>query len=215
MARDPHMVSARFATLVCVLIGAALVPTVIHSYAGIREDDGRRTTNVPTSLQGYEGTPSSRDQGWGGRRFDSHDWNERRYSSGSKNVLLTIVRSYDLKKLYHHPELDIAYGSAFNSQQVVRVSDRPDMPIHVLRGMGDVAISGAYVLEYEGAFIADPIQFQLRAVGEMLFHGRRPMTVFFARDLEPHVPTQPAETLPSVMLARAAADAFAKQLAGH
>ena len=209
------MVSTRYAPIVCLLLAAALVPTVIHSYASIREDDGRLTTSVPATLQGFVSTPSSRDQGWGGRRFDSHDWNERRYTSGSNGVLLTIVRSYDLKKLYHHPELDIAYGTAFTSQQVVRLSDRPDMPIHVLRGTGDTAVSGAYVLEYEGGFIADPVRFQLRAVGEMLFRGRRPMTVFFARDLESHEPTQPAETLPSVMLARAAADAFAKQLTEH
>jgi len=209
------MVSARYAPVVCILLVAALVPTVIHSYADVRENDGRLTATVPTTLQEFSGVPSSRDKGWGARRFDSHDWIERRYSSGSNSVLLTVVRSYDLKLLYHHPEIDIAYGHPFSAAEVIRLPDRPDMPVHVLRGTGSEAVNAAYVLEYEGDFIEDPVRFQLRTAGEMLFRGRRAMTVFFARDLEQAEPTRAAATLPSVALARVAAESFAKQLTGH
>jgi hypothetical protein len=39
-----------------------------------------------------------------------------------------------------------------------------------------------YVLEYENRFVADPIRFQLRTAAELLFSGRRLMTLFFVTD---------------------------------
>ena len=209
------MVSSRYAPAVCALVAIALVPTLIHSYAGVRREDGRTTIGVPAVLVGYSSTPSSRDSGWGARRFDSTDWTEREYVEGSSHVLLTVIRSYDLKRLYHHPELDIAYGTPFVAERIERFADRPDMPVHVLRSGLDDGPAAAYLLEYGGEFIADPVRFQIRTTGELLFQGRRPMTVFFARDLSSQSAHAPFDSLPSVKLARAAAEAFLTQPTGQ
>jgi hypothetical protein len=209
------MVSSRYAPAVCALVAVALVPTLIHSYAGVRREDGRTTVRIPVVLAGFAGTPSSRDRGWGARRFESTDWTEREYVAGSNRVLLTVVRSYDLKRLYHHPELDVAYGVPFVAERIERFADRPDMPVHVLRSGLEEGPAAGYVLEYGGEFIADPVRFQIRTTGELLFQGRRPMTVFFARDLNSQSARAPFDSLPSVKLARAAAEAFLTQPTGQ
>jgi hypothetical protein len=38
------------------------------------------------------------------------------------------------------------------------------------------------VLHYDGRFITDPIRFQIRTAGELLFTGRKAMTLLFVRD---------------------------------
>jgi len=53
--------------------------------------------------------------------------------------------------------------------------------VHVLTNTTAAAV-GMYVLHYDGRFIADPIRFQLRTAGELLFTGRKAMTLFFVRD---------------------------------
>ncbi|MGQ0736346.1 MAG: hypothetical protein ACT4QD_22165, partial [Acidobacteriota bacterium] len=107
------MLSTRFAPAICVLVGLAIVPTMIHSYAGEVASDGRVTSAIPTTLDNYAGVPTSRSATWGKRRFDSDDWTERTYTRQGDEVRLTIVRSYDPKTLYHHPELAVAYGTSF------------------------------------------------------------------------------------------------------
>ena len=49
---------------------------------------------------------------------------ERRYLSGADEVLLTVLRSYDLKRLYHHPELDVAYGAGYLTEEIVELDRR-------------------------------------------------------------------------------------------
>ncbi len=61
---------------------------------------------------------TNRPADWGRRRFESQDWTERRYVSGGDQVVLTVVRSFDLKALYHHPELAVAYGADFEPSRV-------------------------------------------------------------------------------------------------
>jgi hypothetical protein len=91
------------------------------------------------------------------------------------------VRSYDLKALYHHPELAVSYHSAkFERATTQRPADRPDMPVHVLTN--SVGAVGMYALHYDDRFIADPIRFQLRTAAELLFTGRKAMTLFFVLD---------------------------------
>jgi hypothetical protein len=176
------MISTRFAPIVCALVGLALVPTLIHSYAGYTTHDGRSTSAIPPTLAEYRSAPSGRNATWGQRRFDSFDWIERSYTAGARNVRLTVIRSYDLKALYHHPELAVTYGISLAPESVQFAPDRPTVPVHVLsssRGDGTLAM---YALEYESRFIADPIRFQLRTAAELLFSGRRAMTLFFVTD---------------------------------
>jgi len=177
------VISTRFAPAICAVVALALIPTIIHSYAGIVVKDGRSTGSIPTTLAGFTAVPSARDAGWGKRRFESDDWFERRYLSGSDEVLLTVLRSYDLKRLYHHPELDVAYGAGYLSEDIVELRDAPGVPVHLLSTSGDTGGTAVYALHYGDGFVANPLWFQMRVAGELLFGGRKPMTLIFARDL--------------------------------
>ena len=176
------MLSSRYAPAVCVALLVVLVPTIIHSYAGIVVNDGRSTASIPGMLLSYTSLPTKRGVDWGKDHFDSDDWFERQYTGPGDSVVLTVVRSYDLKALYHHPELAVAYRFANVDRMTTETSaDRPEIPVHVLTSDEGRAV-GLYVLQYDGRFIADPIRFQLRTAGELLFSGRKPMTLFFVRD---------------------------------
>jgi hypothetical protein len=176
------MLSSRFAPAVFVALLVALVPTIIHSYAGLVTVDGRGTASIPPTLSSYTSTPSKRSQDWGERRFESYDWFERDYRRDADHVVLTVLRSFDLKALYHHPELAVAYHTTKFDQSVVRpLPNRPDVPVHILRNQLSGAI-GMYVLHYDDRFIADPIRFQLRTAAELLLTRRKPMTLFFVLD---------------------------------
>jgi hypothetical protein len=176
------MMSSRYAPAVCVAVVLALIPTIIHSYAGVVVTDSLKASAISPVLGAYTSTPTERSADWGERRFDSHDWIEREYRSATDSVVLTVIRSYDLKALYHHPELAVAYHSAsFSTADEETFPEFPDMPVHVLSN-GDAGPVALYVLHYDGRFVADPIRFQIRAAGELLFTGRKAMTLFFVRD---------------------------------
>jgi hypothetical protein len=193
--------------ITCLLVGLALVPTFIHSYVGATVVDGRATSAIPSSLAGFTSTPSSRNATWGKRRFDSDDWTERRFVAGSDEVLVTVIRSYDLKTLYHHPELAVAYGTSFVGKQVERLEQNPDVPVHVLQSGPGVRALAMYVLHYDDRFVENPIPFQIRTAGELLFSGRKPMTLFFLHDLD--VPEGASTgTLPSARLLFSVIDRF-------
>jgi hypothetical protein len=99
--------STRFAPAVVVLLALTLVPTVIHSYVGLTENDGLKATLIPSQLGERSVVPTDRRPEWVMKNFDSSDWIERRDVSNADRTLF-VVRSFDLKRLYHHPELAIA-----------------------------------------------------------------------------------------------------------
>jgi len=176
------MLSTRYAPAICAVLLLALVPTIIHSYAGMVVPDTLSTRSIPEQLGEYGSTPTKRSAEWGERRFGSFDWFERQYTSPRDTVVLTVVRSYDLKALYHHPELAVAYHHAnFSGGDVGTIDGRPDMPVHLLTS-DETGPVGLYVLHYDGRFITDPIRFQIRTAGELLFTGRKAMTLLFVRD---------------------------------
>jgi hypothetical protein len=171
------MISTRFAPVVFVLLACALVPVVMHSYVGASRSDGRRLHEIPTTLDGLNGVPTSRNPSWAKGPFDSDEWWERTYGLGADSVVLTVIRSYDVKSVYHHPELAIARGTPFVSHETVGAA--PDRPLHVLRTRDRRTIA-VYALHYDDRFVENPIRFQLRTAGELLIGPRRPMTLFFA-----------------------------------
>jgi hypothetical protein len=205
------MISHRFIPLVGLLLAAALVPTIIHSYSGATHDDRRTTAAIPAVLVGHDSVPSERDETWGKRRFDSDDWTERVYGdiSGQKRRL-TVVRSYDPKSVYHHPELAVAYRTSFVGDDVIRLDQRLDVPVHVLKPAPGVDASAMYVLHYDTRFVDNPILFQIRAAGELLFSKRRPMTLFFVFNENPRADGQ-AQVSAEASLLFAAIDAFVNQ----
>ena len=198
------MISTRFLPALCVLVGLTLVPTLIHSYSDSTVHDGRSTTVIPETLAGYIGRASERNPTWGQRRFRSDDWTERIYRNANDEVKLSVIRSYDAKALYHHPELAVSYGPSYTTTEVRRFPVRPDVPVHVLHT--DSATLAMYALLYDDRFVDDPIRFQLRTAGELLFSGRKPMTLFFLTDERA---SADVETLPSIGLFFEAIDRFA------
>jgi hypothetical protein len=174
------MLDLRNLPAVCLVFALALIPTIIHSYSGALAVDGREAEKIASTLAGYHGTPAARNQTWGERVFESHDWIDRRYISGSNEIGLTVVRSYDAKRLYHHPELAIVRGSPFAGVETRFLSVRPEVPVNVLLPAAGATSRAAYVLHYGGRFVENPILFQLRVAGELLVSRRQPMTLFFA-----------------------------------
>jgi hypothetical protein len=203
------MLSSRYAPAVCLALLLTLVPTIIHSYVGVVVRDGRATASIPMTLMSYTSFPTKHPVDWGESHFDSHDWFERQYTLGGDNVVLTVVRSYDLKALYHHPELAVAYHYAkFDRDEMGTLPGRSDIPVHVLSNGGATPV-GLYALHYDGRFIDDPIRFQLRTAGELLFTGRKPMTLFFVRDDAGPAGVAPLK-LPAAQLLREAIEQFFK-----
>jgi hypothetical protein len=176
------MISSRYLPALSVLLVLPLVPTFIHSYAGATESDTRVVASALGSVAGYRTMPTSRGPDWAKENFETDDWLERRYVSDADDVVVTVVRSYNLKTLYHHPELACAYGTAFDRYEVTRFVQRPDVPVHVLQASIGRHATAYYVLNYGERFIEHPIRFQLETAGQLLFSPRRPMSLFFAHD---------------------------------
>jgi hypothetical protein len=203
------MISLRYVPAICLLGALALVPTIIHSYSARVQVDGLSAAAIPDSLAGYSSLPTTRNPTWGQRRFESDDWMERTYDNGTREVRLTVVRSYDPKSLYHHPELAVAYGTGFSGVRIEDLPERPEVPVHVLAPAPGVNAVGAYVLHYDGRFIADPIRFQIRTAGELLFSRRKAMTLFFATE-QNAAPDAAFARLASAEILGAAIDAFVR-----
>lgn len=182
--RPFQMTTNRLGLTTAMLIGLALVPTVLHSYLDTRIDDGFKATAVAVQLAGLRSQPSDRLAGWVKKTFDTDDWSERDYlKPGGGEVTLFVSRSYDLKRLYHHPELAIAYGHDLREAEIQPLAGMATVPVHVLRDGGNQGTGLAlYALLYDGEFVGNPYTFQLRTAGELLFSPRRAMTIFFAHD---------------------------------
>jgi hypothetical protein len=202
------MFSTRFAIPVVVLLGLAAVPTVIHSYRDSTVSDGKSVRTIPMQLDGDLGASTTRRAGWGEERFSATDWTERKYKGGK--VRLFVGRSFDSKKLYHHPELAVDYGNDYEASTVVHLEKRPAIPVHVLRGGGpDARRVALYTLHYDDGFVADPIRFQLRTSLQLLFSKRKAMTLFFVtQELGPNEAVD-GSAAASILLA--AMDAFEQQ----
>lgn len=178
------MINPRHSAAVAILLAFALAPTVIHSYLRVTVADGRRAAALPAVLDGMPSSRTDRRPGWVANNFDSDDWVERVYRVDRDTVTLFVARSYDAKRLYHHPELALLKGLEPTPAGRHRVARRPAVPLHVLTttggGRSGVAV---YALLYDGRFVDNAVLFQLQTATELLFSGRRPMTLFMASDL--------------------------------
>ena len=181
------MISPRFSVPTAVLLSLALVPTIVHRYLARLEDDGRRTAAVGSVLAGMTSTPAPHPRDWGRDSLGSHDWIARDYTDPDGRVLhLAVVRTWDAKRVYHHPELAVAYGVPYFQHDVMPWPPLEEAPVHVLRGnAGDHAKLAVYCLLYDDEIIGNPYWFQIQLAGESLFRGRRPMTLVFVRDDAP------------------------------
>jgi hypothetical protein len=207
------MISSQFAPATAVMLTIALIPTVIHGYRGVRVDDGLTVTAIPAQMNGMSSTPTARKPGWAKDVFASDDWIERTYQADNAPVRLFAARSYDPKRLYHHPELAVLRGGQeFEPAGIVSPVDRPDIPIHVLKTTrtGQTGTT-AYVLLYDGEFVRSPILFQLRTSVALLVSGRRAMTLLLASDLAGS--PDRLEAAPAAKVLQAAIESFETQSA--
>jgi hypothetical protein len=193
------MISTRYLPATAVLLALALVPTVVHTYVGLTASDGKRTTDIARELDGSQGVDTTRSPIWVRENFAADDFIERRYGTG---VTLFVARSYDAKRLYHHPELGVAYGRSYDTVSLVRVPSPSGLvPVQVLSGKGGLA---CYALLFDGEFVENPLRFQAKQVFSMMFGPRKEMTLFFA-----HSPSagEPSSS-PAMRILLAAVDGF-------
>jgi hypothetical protein len=209
------VIAPRFSPVVAVLLGFALVPTIIHEYVGVSSEDGLVTTAVDMQLAGLSGAATGRKSPWAKRKFDSTNWIERWYTGENERIELLIVRSYDLKRLYHHPELAIVQGDGLVSRGTVRLADRTAMPVHVFESQRTSGRSIAmYALLYGNQFVDNAIWFQLRTAASLLVGGQQQMTLFFVHDTD--VPSDaPLDNLLVTRVLFAAIDSFMNQPAAN
>lgn len=201
------MISHRFAPVTAVLLAIALIPTVIHSYRGMTIDDGVRVSAIPEVLAGAPSKPTDRKARWVESNLASTDWIERTYRVGGDDVRLFAARSYDAKRLYHHPELAVLRGTDTVPSGRGVLPGRPDVPIHLLRtSRGSQRGVAGYTLYYDGEYVETPLLFQVRTAGELLFSGRKAMTLILASDLDGSI--EELDKAPSVTVLKAAVEAF-------
>lgn len=178
------MINARYAVAVAAMLALALVPTAIHNYLRVTLDDGLKAAAIPATLDGAASVPIARRPAWIRNNFDTDDWTERTHTVDGLEVTMFVARSFDAKRLYHHPELAVLRGTQATPSGLARAKARPEVPLHVLDterdGRHGVAV---YALLYDGHFIEDPIGFQLRTSAELLFTGRKALTLFMTSDL--------------------------------
>ena len=155
------MMSTRQALPVIILIMSALIPTIIHSYLNLKTDDNLSTRQISQVLGSYVSKPTQRKAEWGEDTFACYDWIERIYTNQQgKSVRLFVGRSYDHKRLYHHPELALSYGKDLRMIGEIKYSEQPNIPVKLLANETKPVIA-AYALIYDKQFVENAITHQL------------------------------------------------------
>lgn len=171
------MISGRFGVSLLALLALAFVPTVQHAYVGDVVTAAKVTQEtLPASIDGVIGAPKVRTGGWMTSTYAADSWAERVYAvPEAGEVSLFVARGFDLKKLYHHPELGVLRGNSFQPLKRAWVDRRP---VHVLENVAD-GQSAVYVLVYEGEWVGNPYLLQASSALTTLWTGRRPLTLVF------------------------------------
>ncbi|MDO8938525.1 MAG: hypothetical protein Q7U98_05155 [Methylicorpusculum sp.] len=176
------MIAPRYSLPVIGLLLVALIPTVIHNYLGLQAKDDAPVESIPTTLDNFVSKPSSRLAIWGKETFNCHDWMERMYTDETGQVIrLFVGKSFDHKRLYHHPELALSYGNNMVREGVQWLEGDQKIPVNVLRNNNNPGLA-AYVLWYDGQFIENPIKHQIKDTLELLVSPKKPMTLFYVSD---------------------------------
>lgn len=176
------MISTRYALPVVLILVLALIPTVIHSYLDMKTNDGLSVTNIKPVLDSFNSTPTDRKPSWGQEIFGCEEWTERTYTDvNGKPLRLFVGRSYDHKRLYHHPELALSYAKGLTSTGIVNLPGQPEIPVNLLYNDARSNMA-AFALYYDGKFIDNPISFQIQDSLKQLISAGKPMTLFYIAD---------------------------------
>lgn len=200
------MISTRHAPLVLFIIMLALIPTIIHSYLELKIGDNLSTRHISQVLGSYVSKPSQRKPGWGEDTFACYDWFERIYTNQQgKSVRFFVGRSYDHKKLYHHPELALSYGKDLRMVGEIQYSEQPTIAVKLLANETKPVIA-AYALLYDKQFVGNAITHQIMSSIMQLITPRKPMTLFYVEEENASAKTIFSETDAALILERAIKD---------
>jgi hypothetical protein len=205
------MTSSRYAFPLAFVLMLASIPTAIHSYMDLKTDDGLSVKNIKSVLDNFNSTPTNRQPGWGEQTFGSEDWLERDYTDEhGKSLRLFVGRSYDHKRLYHHPELALSYAKDLRSEGQIHLPGQPGIPVNLLRNNIRPNMA-AFVLLYDGKFIDNPISYQIQDSLKQLISARKPMTLFYIADDSAPKDTSFNKTPAASLLEKAIKDFMAQQ----
>ena len=123
--------------------------------------------------------------------------------------LKDAARSYDLKRLYHHPEIGVLRGVDFRERNIGSLNGISDVPVHVLKSGAGKGMA-AYVLLYDGQFIENPMWLQILSSFKLLYCPRKPMTLFMVYDSIAGHEDKPEQWLAARVL-ESAVDSFISQ----
>ena len=205
------MISSRYALWITFILIVALIPIVTHSYLNLKEDDGLSVKSIKSVLDDFESTPTNRMPGWGKETFGSEDWIERIYNDKTgKAYRLFVGRSYDNKRLYHHPELALSYAKDLRDDGVIWFSGKDEIPVKLLQNETGTSMA-AFVLLYNGKFIENPILHQITDSLRQLFGAKKQMTLFYIVDDHEPKGTKFIQTSGALLLNEAIVDFMTQQ----
>lgn len=164
----------------CLLL--ALIPVVVHSYLQVEIDDCKGSWAFGSKFAQTSHPSGSRDARMR-ERFQSFQMQEGSFLRNGMRFDFSIIRSYDVKRLYHLPETSLVEHAIVERRGIEWVpADSEALPIHrAYYGDTDPAILVAYLLVYRSSPVASPYWAHLRAAPVELFSGRRPMTLFLVQ----------------------------------
>lgn len=204
------MTSSRYAPAIVLLLFLALIPTVIHSYLGLKTNDGILAENISPQLGSFRSETAKRNKSWGEDVFGSQSWIERIYNKpGYPAVRLFVARSFDHKRLYHHPELALSYGKSLQEKGIVLLQGEKEIPVRLLQeSTGREFV--AYALVYGEGFVSSPISHQIRDSIHMLIGAKSPMTLFYVSSKQTN-PGQKFEDTAAAKVLRMSIENYLKQ----
>jgi hypothetical protein len=167
--------SRRYIPHLALLSLPVLLPVLVYSYGRVQlssnQDPPPPCQSFPRPTEGLRARQML-------EMFQGEQWCEGNIEGG---LSFSVIRSYDPKKLYHHPEVALMRNAAPNRRTVEWVSDGSGMlPIHrAFYDTGDEGILVAYLLVYHARPVDNPYLAQLESFPIELLKGRSPMTLFF------------------------------------
>lgn len=176
------MISARHGAALLLLLALALVPTVRHSWLhSVALAPRLEAASVPMALRQVPGRERQRPAAWIDETYGAESWVERSYDlPGGEAVQLFVARGYDLKKLYHHPELGVLHGVPLVPGGTAPLPSSPARVVHVLKAGSPGGTSAVYALLYRGEWVGNPIALQLSSSFSTLWAPRHPLTLVLA-----------------------------------
>ena len=173
------MISRKHLVALSALLALALLPTLRHGYLGYVEAAPKVTAaSLPAEVAGTRGVATTTPPVWMPDTFSEDSWAEKTYDvSGVGKVTLVVARGYDLKKLYHHPEIGVLRGRSFEPAR--RATLAGGEPVYVLVNRSDERESAVYALVYDNAWVGNPYLLQMSSAFTSIWARRRPLTLVF------------------------------------